>query len=79
MESMILIDDELLTKYTLENREQVKMIILDQLVPKNHLVRKVEAAIDFSIIYLLVENAYSAERDCPSIYPVVLMKITFIQ
>ena len=55
------------------------MITFDQLVPENHLVRKVVAAIDFSFIYSLVENVYSAERDCPSIDPVVLMKMTFIQ
>ncbi len=55
------------------------MITLDKLVPENHLVRKVEAAIDFSFIYSLFEDAYSAERDRPSIDPVVLNKMTFIQ
>ncbi len=69
----------MLTKYTPKNREQLEMITLDQLVPENHLVRKVEATIDFSFIYSLVEDAYSAERDRPSIDPVVLIKITFIQ
>ncbi len=66
-------DDDMLTKYTPKNREQVEMITLDQLVPENHLVRKVEAAIDFSFIYPLVEEAYSAERVRPSIDPVVLI------
>ena len=33
----------MLTKYTPKNREQLEMITLDQLVPENHLVRKVEA------------------------------------
>ena len=33
MESMIHINDELLTKYTPKNREQVDMITLNQLVP----------------------------------------------
>ena len=69
----------MLTKYTPKNREQLEMITLDQLVPENHLVRKVEATIDFSFIYSLVEDAYSAERGRPSIDPVVLIKMTFIQ
>ena len=55
------------------------MITFDQLVPENHLVRKVVAAIDFSFIYSLVEDTHSAERGRPSIDPVVLIKMTFIQ
>ena len=69
----------MLTKHSPKNREQVEMITLDQLVPENHLVRKVEATIDFSFIYPLVEGSYSAERGRPSIDPVVLIKMTFIQ
>ena len=69
----------MLTKHSPKNREQVEMITLDQLVPENHLVRKVEATIDFSFIYSLVEGSYSAERGRPSIDPVVLIKMTFIQ
>ena len=41
------------------DREQLEMITLDQIVPQEHLVRKLEAAIDFSFIYPLVENLYS--------------------
>ena len=69
----------MLTKYTPKNREQLVMITLDQLIPENHLVRKVEAAINFSFIDSLVEEAYSAERGRPSIDSVVLIKMTFIQ
>ena len=32
-------------------RENEINVILDRLVPKNHLVRKIENAIDFSFIY----------------------------
>lgn len=35
------------------------MIPLDPLVPANHLVRKMETAIDFSFIYDLVIDIYS--------------------
>ena len=35
-----------------ENRvNQVQMVSIDSLVPKNHLLRKIEETIDFSFIY----------------------------
>jgi transposase len=71
--------DEMLTKNTQMNRDQIEMIALEQLVPANHLVRKIEAAIDFSFIYSLVQDMYSSERGRPSIDPVVLIKMAFIQ
>ncbi|MFC0653885.1 IS5/IS1182 family transposase, partial [Lederbergia wuyishanensis] len=49
----------MLTKNNSFQRDQIEMIALDQLVPANHLVRKIEAAIDFSFIYPLVEDMYS--------------------
>jgi hypothetical protein len=54
------------------------MLMIDQLVPEDHLVRKLESAIDFSFIYPLVENLYSGIGR-PSIDPVVLFKMVFIQ
>lgn len=59
-------------------REQLEMLAIDPLVPKEHLVRKLESAIDFSFIYPLVENLYSGVGR-PSIDPVVLFKMVFIQ
>jgi transposase len=69
----------MLSRHTQTNRDQIEMIALEQLVPEDHLVRKIEAAIDFSFIYPLVEHMYSAERGRPSIDPVVLIKMAFIQ
>lgn len=69
----------MLSKQTPINRDQIEMIALDQLVPANHLVRKMEAALDFSFVYPLVESMYSSERGRPSIDPVVLIKMAFIQ
>lgn len=43
-----------------------------------HLVRIIEAAIDISFIYDLVKGMYS-EVVRPSIDPVILVKMTFIQ
>ena len=68
----------MLSKHNSIQRDQIEMIALDQLVPANHLVRKIEAAIDFSFIYDLVKDMYS-EVGRPSIDPVILIKLTFIQ
>ncbi|WP_281275705.1 hypothetical protein [Ureibacillus thermophilus] len=37
----------MLSKRTDNNRNQLEMVALDQLVPEDHLVRKIEQAIDF--------------------------------
>lgn len=60
-------------------RSQIEMLCLDQLVPEDHLVRKLEAAIDFNFIYDLVSDKYCMDNGRPSIDPVVLFKIVFIQ
>ena len=46
----------MLSKHNSIQRDQIEMIALDQLVPVNHLVRKIETAIDFSFIYDLVKD-----------------------
>ena len=62
-----------MTKNQINEREQLEILTIEQLVPANHLVRKLDATIDFSFIYPLVENLYS-QLGRPSIDPVVLLK-----
>ena len=62
-----------MTKNQINEREQLEILTIEQLVPANHLLRKLDAAIDFSFIYPLVENLYS-QFGRPSIDPVVLFK-----
>ncbi len=68
----------MMTKNQNNEREQLEILTIEQLVPQDHLVRKLDAAIDFSFIYPLVENLYSTIGR-PSIDPVILIKMTFIQ
>ncbi|WP_336047179.1 transposase, partial [Solibacillus ferritrahens] len=68
----------MMTKNQMNERNQLEMLTIEQLVPENHLVRKLDAAIDFSFVYPLVENLYSPFGR-PSIDPVVLFKMTMIQ
>ncbi|MEY8736699.1 IS1182 family transposase [Lactobacillus sp. AN1001] len=52
---------------------------LDDLVPKDHLLRKVDQIVDFSFIYDLVEDSYCKNNGRPSLDPVLLIKIPLIQ
>jgi transposase len=69
----------MLTRNQKDNRNNVMIIDMDRLVPKDHLLRKVEKTISFDFIYDAVKNLYADEVGRPSIDPVVLFKIVFIQ
>ena len=60
------------------DRSQIELLSLDDLVPKNHLVRKLERAINLDFIYDEVRNLYKPYGR-ESIDPVVLIKIVMIQ
>lgn len=60
-------------------RKQTEFVTLDVLVPQEHLLRKIDAAIDFSKIYEFVDELYCEDNGRPSIDPVVLFKIVLIQ
>lgn len=62
-----------------DKRMQMEMVWIEKLVPEDHLVRKLDHAIDFDFIYDLVKDLYSSDKGRPSIDPVVLVKMVFIQ
>ena len=68
----------MLSKNDAAQRDQLELVALDQLAPQDHLVRKMEETLDFSFIYDLVKDMYS-EVGRPSIDPVILIKLPFIQ
>ena len=41
-----------------ENRGQLEFVSLEEMVPRDHLLRKIDAAIDFKKIYEFVEDLY---------------------
>ncbi len=61
------------------NREQLEMIAISQLVPDDHLLRKVEKVLDLNFVYDLVKDKYCLDNDRPSIDSVILVKILLIQ
>lgn len=62
-----------------EKQSQISMVCIEDLVPKNHILRDIDKAIDFGFIYDEVKDLYSADTGRPSIDPVVLFKIVLIQ
>ena len=69
----------MMTQNADKKREQIQMFCMDDLVPQDHLLRLIDQAIDWSFIYDLVIDKYSADNVCPSMDPVMLIKIPFIQ
>ncbi len=65
---------------TKRSNQQVEMhlITIEDLVPMDHLLRKVNDIIDFSFIYDEVENLYCSNNGRPSIDPVILGKFLLI-
>ena len=68
----------MMSKNNTNGRNQFAMLTIDDLVPQDHLVRKIDAALDFEFIYPIVEATYS-DLGRPSIDPVILIKLVFIQ
>lgn len=58
---------------------QVEIVSMEDLVPDDHILRKIDRYVDFSFIYDLVEDKYSFDTGRPSIDPVMLIKIPMIQ
>lgn len=55
-----------------------EFVLIEDLVPENHLVRKLNKYIDFKFIYKLVEPYYCHDNGRASIDPVILFKIMFL-
>jgi len=69
----------MLTKNQSSNRGQIQFLSVDDLVPQDHILRDIDASINFSFIYDFVKDLYCHDNGRPSIDPVVLFKIPLIQ
>ena len=57
---------------------ELEFISIEELVPEDHLLRKIDKAIDFTFIYDKVEPLYCPDKGRPPIDPVDLFKMLFI-
>lgn len=60
-------------------QSEIIMYTMEDLVPKDSLFRKIDKYIDFAFIYDEVKDLYCEDNGRPSIDPVVLFKLVFIQ
>ena len=61
------------------DRGVLEIVDTESLVPSEHLLRKIDAAVDFNRLYEMVEPLYCEDNGRPSIDPVVLFKMVLIQ
>ena len=69
----------MMTKQDAQRRNEMQVMDMGAMIPKDHLVRLVDAVIDFEFIRPMVKELYSEDNGRPSIDPVVLIKIVFLQ
>ena len=60
-------------------QSEILMTTMEEIVPQNSLFRKIDKYIDFTFIYDEVKDLYCDNNGRPSIDPVVLFKLVFIQ
>ena len=57
----------------------LEIVDTESLVPSEHLLRKIDAAVDFNRLYEMVEPLYCEDNGRPSIDPVALFKIDIVK
>ena len=62
-----------------EIQSELMMLTMEDIIPEKSLYRKIDKAIDFTFIYEEVKELYCLDNGRPSIDPVVLFKLVFIQ
>ena len=60
-------------------QSEILMTTMEEIVPEDSLFRKIDKYIDFTFIYDAVKDLYCDNNGRPSVDPVVLFKIIFIQ
>jgi len=63
-----------------QDNKQISMefVSIEELVPKDHLLRKIDRVIDFEFIRDKVKDLYCADNGRPAVDPVVLFKMLFL-
>lgn len=61
-----------------ESRKQIRYVCIEDLVPENHLLRRIENVLDFEFVRAEVKDLYSLDKGRPSIDPVTLVKLCVI-
>lgn len=60
-------------------KSQLELFSVEEFVPQDHLLRKIDAAVDFTHIYDFVEDLYYKDNSRPGVDPVALFKMVLLQ
>jgi len=59
-------------------QQGLELVLIENLVPKDHILRKIDKYVDFSFIKDLTKDLYCSDNGRPAVSPVVLFKMLFI-
>ena len=65
-------------KHRPQTQSSLEFVCIDELVPKDHLLRKVDKHIDFSFIHALVEDLYCQNNGRPALDPTLMFKLLLL-
>ncbi len=68
-----------MSEWNRDARRDVVMVDIDALVPKDHLLRKIEKVMDYSWLYERLDPYYCHDNGRPGTDPVVIIKMVLIQ
>lgn len=69
----------MLKKQDMSKRAQIVFYSLEDLVPREHLLRDIDKYVDFNFIYELFDDKYDSFNGRPSLDPVLLIKLPLLQ
>jgi len=61
-----------------QTQSELEFVCIDQLVPTDHLLRKIDTSVDFTFIHPLVKHLYCQDNGRPALDPTLLFKLLFI-
>lgn len=59
-------------------QSEYEIVLLDELVAQDHILRKIDAAVDFSFIHDLCKELYSPDTGRPAVEPELLFRMLFL-
>ena len=62
-----------------QNRQnKMEFVVIDDLMPKDHLLRKIDKYIDFSFINEICRPYYCEDNGRPAVEPEIMFKMLFL-
>lgn len=61
-----------------ERQQAMELVILEEMIPQDHLLRKIDRCVDFSFIRKLCEPLYCLDNGRPAIDPETLFRMLFV-